>query len=117
MTVIILLLLPLLGGLITLFFKGGSAKTVALLFALAGFGLALIFLSQFVPDASSQFGVNYSWIERYGIHFKAGIDGISMVMVLLTTLLVPIIILSTFNHDHKNPPLFYALVLFMQAGL
>ncbi len=117
MTVIILLFLPLLGALATLLFKGGAAKNVALLFALAELALAVVFLSQFIPDATSQFGVDLTWIERYGIHFKAGIDGISMVMVLLTTLLVPIIILSTFKHEYKNANAFYALMLFMQAGL
>ena len=117
MTVIILLLLPLLGALVTLLFKGATAKNVALLFALAEFAVAVVFLSQFIPDATTQFGVNFPWIQSYGINFKAGIDGISMVLVLLTTLLVPIIILSTFKHEYKNPAVFYALVLFMQAGL
>jgi NADH-quinone oxidoreductase subunit M len=117
MTVIILLFLPLLGALATLLFKGGTAKNVALLFALAEFAVALFFLSKFIPDATTQFGVDVAWIERYGIHFKAGIDGISMVLVLLTTLLVPIITLSTFKHEYKNPSVFYALVLFMQTGL
>ena len=116
MTVIILLLLPLLGALVTLLFKGATAKNVALLFALAEFAVAVVFLSQFIPDATTQFGVNFPWIQSYGINFKAGIDGISMVLVLLTTLLVPIIILSTFKHEYKNPAVFYALVLFMQAG-
>src|SRR5665213_1964595 len=52
-----------------------------------------------------------------GIYFNAGIDGISMVMVLLSTLLVPLIILTTYQHQYKNAPVFYALILFMQAGL
>jgi len=40
-----------------------------------------------------------------------------MVMVLLTTLLVPLIILTTYQHQYKNAGAFYALILFMQAGL
>ncbi len=115
MTVTILLFLPLLGALVTLLFKGGTAKTVALLFALAELAVAIVFLTQFVPDASTQFLVDCPWIEKFGIHFKAGIDGISMLMVLLTTGLVPIIILTTFKHNYN--PTMYALILFMQAGL
>ena len=38
-------------------------------------------------------------------------------MILLTTLLVPLIILSTYQHNYKNAKAFYALILFMQAGL
>ena len=40
-----------------------------------------------------------------------------MIMVILTTLLVPLIILTTFKHQYKNAPVFYALILFMQAGM
>jgi NADH-quinone oxidoreductase subunit M len=44
-------------------------------------------------------------------------DGISLLMVLLTAFLIPLIILSSFKHDYKNPNTFYALILFMQTGL
>ncbi|WP_448701735.1 NuoM family protein [Mucilaginibacter sp. AW1-3] len=117
MTVTILLFLPVLGALITLLFKGSSAKTAALFFAVAELAVAVLFLTKFIPDSSIQFSVDYPWIEQFGIHFKAGIDGISMVLVLLTTLLVPIIILSSYKHEYKNPSVFYALILFMQAGM
>jgi len=116
MMVILLLFLPLLGGLITLLFNNGTAKTVALLFALAELALAITMLTQFVPDATTQFGVDYTWIPRYNIHFKAGIDGISMIMVLLTTGLVPLIILSTFKQENTKTAL-YTLILLMQTGL
>src|SRR5690606_34976282 len=55
------------------------------------------------------------WIPALGIHFHIGIDGISLPLVLLTNGLIPLIILSAFSHDYKGA--FYALVLFMQAGL
>jgi NADH-quinone oxidoreductase subunit M len=75
------------------------------------------FLTGFVPDASVQYGIDVPWITQMGIYFKAGIDGISMVMVLLTAVLIPLIILSTYKHENKNARAFYALILFMQAGL
>lgn len=117
MTVTILIFLPVIAALAVLLFKNGAAKHVALAFAVAEFALALVFLSKFVPDASEQFTIVASWIPKLGIYFTVGIDGISMIMVLLTTLLVPIIILTTYEHRHKNPNVFYALILFMQAGL
>ena len=53
-----------------------------------------------------------------GISFNAGIDGISMIMVILSTLLVPIIILTHFTSiNNINAGAFYALILFMQAGM
>lgn len=117
MTVSILIFLPVLAALIVLLFKNNMAKHVAMFFGVAELAIALFFLNGFVPDASIQYATDLEWIKDYGIYFNAGIDGISMIMVLLTTLLVPIIILTTYQHEYKNAPAFYALILFMQAGL
>ncbi|RYZ96740.1 MAG: NADH-quinone oxidoreductase subunit M [Sphingobacteriaceae bacterium] len=117
MTVSILIFLPVVAAIITAFIKNGAAKHVALFFAVAELGIAAYFLAGFVPDASIQYGVVYPWIPKLGIYFSAGIDGISMIMVLLTTLLVPLIVLTTYQHQYKNAGAFYALILFMQAGM
>lgn len=118
MELIRLLVLPLLGALICSFLKQSNLAKIT---ALSASVIALIFtigvVCKFVPDASTQFLIDYPWIERFGIHFKAGIDGISLIMVLLTNILVPIIILASFKHEHKNPNALYALILFMQTGL
>ncbi|RFZ82971.1 NADH-quinone oxidoreductase subunit M [Mucilaginibacter terrenus] len=117
MTVSILLLLPVLAAIVVSFIKNGSAKHASMFFALAELALAFYFLSGFVADRSIQYAIDLPWIPKFGIYFSAGIDGISMVMVLLTTVLVPIIILTTYEHQYKNANAFYALILFMQAGL
>src|ERR1700761_7364484 len=117
MTVSILIFLPVLAALAVLLFKNGAAKHAALTFAIAELAVALVLLSHFVPNASVQYAVDLPWVPKMGIYFNAGIDGISMIMVLLTTLLVPLIILTTYQHQYKNAPVFYALILFMQAGM
>ncbi|TWR29735.1 NADH-quinone oxidoreductase subunit M [Mucilaginibacter pallidiroseus] len=117
MTVSILLFLPVVAALIVLLFKNESAKHVAMFFGLAELALAIYFLAGFVPNASTQYVIDVPWIPVAGVYFSAGIDGISMVMVLLTTVLVPLIILTTYQHEHTNAKAFYALILFMQAGL
>jgi NADH-quinone oxidoreductase subunit M len=117
MTVSILIFLPVIAALAVLLFKNNAAKHAALTFAVAELVVAGVFLSRFVPDASFQFVTDLPWIPKFGIYFNAGIDGISMMMVLLTTLLVPLIILTTYKHQYKNANAFYALILFMQAGL
>jgi NADH-quinone oxidoreductase subunit M len=117
MTVSILIFLPIVAAIIVALLKNEVAKYAALFFAVAELVIAGIFLSRFTPDASTQFTIDVPWISKFGIYFSAGIDGISMIMVLLTTLLVPLIILSTFQHQHKNASAFYGLILFMQAGL
>jgi len=117
MTVSILIFLPVIAALAVLFFKNGAAKHAALAFSVAELAVAALFLTRFIPDATVQFAVDAPWIPKLGIYFNAGIDGISMVMVLLTTVLVPLIILTTYKHQYKNAPAFYALILFMQAGM
>lgn len=113
---LLLIFLPLAGAIITAL-AGKSAKIVSTVFSVASLVLALVIACNFIPDASTQFEVNLPWIADLGINFQAGIDGISLLVVLLTNLLVPIIILSSYNHQYKNPAAFYALILFMQTGL
>ncbi|OWK72569.1 NuoM family protein [Pedobacter sp. AJM] len=113
---LLLIFLPLAGAIITAL-AGKSAKIVSTVISVASLGLALFIACNFIPDASTQFEANLPWIADLGIRFHAGIDGISMLVVLLTNLLIPIIILSSYKHDYKNPAAFYALILFMQAGL
>ncbi|MFC3561540.1 complex I subunit 4 family protein [Pedobacter jamesrossensis] len=113
---LLLIFLPLAGAILTAF-AGKSAKIVSTVISVVSLGLALFMACNFIPNASTQFEVNLPWIADLGIHFHAGIDGISMLVVLLTNLLIPIIILSSYKNDYKNPSAFYALILFMQAGL
>ncbi|RYU89494.1 NADH-quinone oxidoreductase subunit M [Mucilaginibacter terrigena] len=117
MTVSILLFLPVVAALLVLLFKNEAVKHAALFFSIIELAVAIYFLAGFVPDASVQYAVDATWIPQMGVHFTAGIDGISMVMVLLSTVLVPLIILTTYKHQYKNAKAFYALILFMQAGM
>jgi NADH-quinone oxidoreductase subunit M len=116
MNLLVLLFFPLIGSLACLLNKN-YAKQTALISSVISLAYALMFLSHFEADATRQFVIDAPWIPQLGINFKAGIDGISMIMVLLTTGLVPLIILSSFNRTFKNPAALYALVLFMQSGL
>lgn len=117
MTVSILIFLPLLAALALLFIKGDAVKNIALGFSLVELALGIYFLTQYKADASLQFDVDIAWIAKMGIYYKVALDGINIIPVILTVLLVPLIILTTFKHEHKNASAFYALILFMQFGL
>jgi NADH-quinone oxidoreductase subunit M len=117
MLTLFIILFPLLSGLIIWLLKGESSKQIALCASLVGLGAGLSALFNFVPDATSQFSLSYKWISSANINFSIGIDGISLLMVVLTVLLVPIIILSTFNKNISNAPLFYGLILMMESAL
>ena len=117
MLTLFLILFPAVAATLILLLKGEQTKQLALaaaLIELAGAGYAF---STFHPDATSQFGFDYAWIGSLGIRFSAGIDGISVLLVLLTGLLVPFIVLSTFDRTYPRPATFYALMLYMQAAL
>lgn len=124
MELLLLIFFPLLSALATFLFSkkeedvaNDAPKYVALLSSLLSAALTIYILIGFNADASTQYLIDYPWIERFGIHFKAGIDGISMVMILLTNGLMPLIILSAFKYRYRQAAAFYALILFMQTGL
>lgn len=113
-----LLFWPALAALLVLLIKGQGAKKVAFVATLIEFAVALYATTGFnAENGLTQFALNIPWVESAGISFSIGMDGISLLMVLLTTFLVPLIILSSFKHDYKNPHVFYSLILFMQTGL
>ena len=117
MITLLLIFFPLIAALMLLMVKGEQVKKIALAASVIEFAIAIFALMQFKYDATTQFEASYSWISSLGITFHVGIDGISMLMILLTTFLVPIIILTSFKTDYKNPFAFYALILAMQMAL
>lgn len=114
---IILLFLPLLFALIHFLFKGDFAKKTALISSLIVLGCNIVLLTQFDSNHSFNFIEHSPWIHDLGISFDLGIDGLGMLMLLLTNVLVPVIIYSTFGDERKNSSVFYALILLMQFGL
>ena len=117
MLTLFLIFYPVIAATLILLFKGARVRQAALVAALVELALAGCAFVGFRTDASSQFGFDYAWIGPLGIRFSAGIDGISVLLVLLTGLLVPFIVLSTFDRNYSRPSAFYALMLYMQAAL
>lgn len=109
--------IPLIGAVIALLLSNSLVKNFAAAFSLIPLIITFYLYFSFVPDASTQFLVNLAWIPQFGIHFKAGVDGISMVLLILTNLLIYIIVNASFKQDIKNQNAFYALIFFMQTGL
>ncbi len=113
----VLLFLPLAAALLLHFTKGGTARALALGASLVEFALAAFVAFDFSRHGSGPYNLDYAWIPSAGLNFHLGLDGLSLLLVLLTTFLVPLILLAAFRRDYDNPSAFYALVLFMQTGL
>ncbi|MDL1914193.1 MAG: NADH-quinone oxidoreductase subunit M [Bergeyella sp.] len=116
-----LLFIPLLGASIAFIFRGACVRFLAFVFALLQmfFTFYLLACFNFSPtvDDTLQYEIQWPWSNylRSSVHF--GIDGMSMLMVLLTNILIPLIILSSFNEKKPYSHNFYALILLMQFGL
>jgi NADH-quinone oxidoreductase subunit M len=113
-----LLFWPLFAAILLLFVKNDTVKKAALLFSSVELAATLIAWQQFhVNPSSPNMNMWFAWIPSMGINFDVSMDGISLLMVFLTTLLVPFIILSSFGKTYKNPKAFYMLILLMQMAL
>lgn len=116
-----LLLLPLVGSGLVFAWKNNSSKYLALGIALVQMLLTFYMLSDFdftpTVDSVLQHEINYPWSQfmKSSLHF--GVDGMSMLLLLLTNILAPIIILSSFNESVNYRNTFYGLILLMQFGL
>lgn len=116
-----LLLLPLVGSGLVFAWKNSSSKYLALGIALVQMLLTFYMLSDFdfnpTVDSVLQHEINYPWSQfmKSSLHF--GVDGMSMLLLLLTNILAPIIILSSFNESVNYRNTFYGLILLMQFGL
>lgn len=116
MQTLILILIPLIAALAQLFVPRRHGKKFAIGASLLAFVICLVTFVQFPVSGDYQYVTDVAWIPSLGISFKVGMDGISMLMVLLTTFLVPIIILSVVESETRTP-VFYSLILFMEMAL
>ena len=111
-----LILIILLVGAFATFLAGDKlASKVALFFGLAAAGCSIVLLNHY--NLGENISFISQWIVQPNISFALKADGLSMAMLLLTTVLTPIIIFSSFGNDYKNSKSFYALILFMSFAM
>ncbi len=112
----ILILIPFIAALTQLFVPRKYGKRFAVGASLLTFIVALVTFCGFPSSGDYQYVTNVTWIQSLGINFHVGMDGISMLLVLLTTFLVPLIVLSVVQSETRTP-VFYSLILFMEFAL
>ncbi len=118
MLTLILIVLPLLVSVGLFFVKDEKGvRYLALSAALVEFGISIAALVQYFLYCHCQLLFRFDWLSDYGITLKFGMDGLSMLMTLLTTFLVPIIIYVSFGQKISRPSSFYSLIMLMQAAL
>jgi len=114
---------PLVGVLVLLFLRPeqkNAARWVALLASLVTFVISLAVLAQFKPaNPELQLVVDVPWIPVAGweIHYFLGVDGLSILLLLLTTFLSPISILSTWTAVEERVKDFMIFFLLLEIGM
>src|SRR3954451_20013385 len=117
----IILLWPL-AGLLVLFVIPGSNKNLirvwANLVSFAGFLISLPLLRRFQNGRPGfQFEERMDWIPTLGVHYHIGIDGISLLLIMLTTLMGFIAIFCSWNAIQDRVKEYYAMFMLLQAGM
>jgi NADH-quinone oxidoreductase subunit M len=116
----LILFLPTIAALVMLFLPSGETKLLrwfAFSASLIPFVLTLVLWSNFDPNKTGfQFQETYPWYEALNSSLHLGVDGISISMVLLTTLLTPLAILASFSVTDRVKP-YMMLFLFLETGM
>lgn len=114
-----IIFLPLLFALvITIWPQNKTIRHIALGFSLIEFAVSLMMLARFdAGSARLQFVERMPWIERFGINYFVGIDGISLWLVLLTTFLTPIIILASWTSIENKIKGFHSSLFVLQTAM
>jgi len=112
--------LPFVGALTVLAGPGRreTARALALATSLADLALALVLWARFDPaKAEYQLVESYRWIPELGISYLVGVDGLSLFLVVLTTLLLPLSVLASWDSIHLKPRAYYASLLFLSSAI
>lgn len=112
---LLLFILPAFFALTALVIPKNGVRAYGILGSLAVLGVVLACMMNYQNDGTVQYFINKPWL--LGITLSFGYDGISLIMLLLTAVLVPLILISNFKSELAENRLFTSMVFFMQLGL
>ena len=122
--VTILELVPLIGSGLLFALPKGNAKLIkqsAFALSVVTLIVSLLIAYRFKTNVSGmQFVESRSWIANFGIRYAVGIDGMALVLILLTTILTPIVLLAGWNEAETgrwSVRTFYVLMLILESSM
>ena len=93
-------------------------RIVTLLTSIVMFAFSTRLWTGFNPDDPSfQFVERFAWIPQFGIEYQVGVDGISLLLVLLTTLLLPVIVLAAWSLNIEHIKSLHITFLLLTTGM
>ncbi len=121
MLLLLTLLVPLVFALLLCAVPSGKTglhKTLATVGSVVAFGVSLALWFSFdKTNPGFQFTTNWMWIPSLDIGFRLGIDGMSLLMVVLTTFIFPIAIIASYDSIRDRQKMYYIMILLLQFGL
>jgi NADH-quinone oxidoreductase subunit M len=116
MIVLLLFLVPLVGGLVSFFIKEDKVvRSWALLVSLVVLGLSLA--GNAMAPTADALRFSAPWMGSLGSSFSLRLDGMSQILTLLTAVAYPLILVATWKSSYRKPNNFFGLMLLTQAGL
>jgi len=119
-----LVFLPVAGAILLLFVRGDEEQSapivrkIALIVSLLVFGETLLLWSRFnAASADFQFVERHAWIPAFGIDYHIGVDGISLLLLVLTGFLTPLALLSSWESIHKKTKAFCIFLLLLESAM
>jgi NADH-quinone oxidoreductase subunit M len=117
-----LVVLPTIGGILALLLgrrgKDGLVRQLALGVSLVAFAISLLVWWQFDPtSAAYQFVERHPWLPDFGISYHVGVDGISLLLVVLTTFLTPVALLCSWESVDERVGEFSFFMLTLEAAM
>jgi NADH-quinone oxidoreductase subunit M len=121
LSLLLTLFVPLLGAFAVLFINKEQTKAIritAFAISIITFLFSLLLLPHFdSANPTFQYVVNQLWVPSIDAGFRIGLDGMSLLLVLLTTFIMPIAIASSFSGIKKREKEYYAMLLVLQFGM
>jgi NADH-quinone oxidoreductase subunit M len=118
MTLSILIWLPLFVGLLGTFVPRELVSRLAVLGSLVTLAIAISFVARFHSAGSGlQFVTDQVWIGALGIHYKLGLDGLNVLLVLITTIVFSSALVWSAVRDWERPRVFYFWFLLAESGV
>lgn len=114
-----MLIIPLLGAIAIIFAKPTHAKWIATGTSLVTFVISLIAAGTFEHWNDGGYGLEFSmpWLTEFGITMSMGVDSVAMMLILLTTLLVPLCVIGSFTGVTSRLREYYAWMLILQTAM
>ncbi|MCK7559566.1 NADH-quinone oxidoreductase subunit M [Chitinophaga sedimenti] len=117
MLTVLLILIPLVAGLISFGLKGSGARALALIASIATLAVGIGAWCQFRLQGAESLQFTAARIPQLGSQFNVGLDGMGLMLCLLTTISFPLIFITIYSRQYEQQNAFYGLMLLSQAGL